>query len=460
MISSSHRAIRFGIVATVIIIIILRLSSSEYTDDFDMSKYRASAKDGESGYQAPSIQVPEGFRPILKDQNGRELPPQQQQPQQQSPQGAVGHALDQDTTIDKYKGSLKGGSNKDDAKTSSAVAEQPYERANATFVTLARNSDLWDMVDSIRSVEDRFNHKFHYDWVFLNDDEFDDEFKKVTTALISGKTHYEKITPEHWSFPDWIDQDKAAKTRYDMNERGIIYGDSISYRHMCRFESGFFWREPIMNKYKWYWRVEPNIKLFCDIDYDVFKYMEKNNKKYGFTITIHEFVETIPTLWNVTKNFINKHPDYVAKDNLMGFLSEDGGETYNNCHYWSNFEIADMDFWRDRAYSEYFDYLDKEGGFFYERWGDAPVHSIAASLFLNKDQLHFFNDIGYWHMPYFSCPTLEEERLRLRCTCKPQDNFTWRDYSCTQQYYDAKKLERPKGWEYQSDHPPEEGSAQ
>jgi len=46
----------------------------------------------------------------------------------------------------------------------------------------------------------------------------------------------------------------------------------------------------------------------------------------------------------------------------------------------------------------YFDYLDHKGGFFYERWGDAPVHSIAASLFLPKRDIHFFNDLGYYHV--------------------------------------------------------------
>lgn len=33
---------------------------------------------------------------------------------------------------------------------------------------------------------------------------------------------------------------------------------------------------------------------------------------------------------------------------------------------WSNFEIADLDFWRGEAYSAYFDYLDRRGGFYYE----------------------------------------------------------------------------------------------
>jgi hypothetical protein len=33
---------------------------------------------------------------------------------------------------------------------------------------------------------------------------------------------------------------------------------------------------------------------------------------------------------------------------------------------WSNFEIADMDFWRGKIYSEFFEYLDRTGGFYYE----------------------------------------------------------------------------------------------
>jgi len=205
-------------------------------------------------------------------------------------------------------------------------------RMNATFVTLARNSDLWEIARSIRQVEDRFNKKFHYDWVFLNDKPFDATFKKVTTSLVSGTTHYGEIPKEHWSFPEHIDQDKARKVREDMAQRKIIYGDSISYRHMCRFESGFFFRQPLMMNYEWYWRVEPSIELYCDVDYDVFKYMADNKKKYSFVLSLYEYVETIPTLWDSTKKFMKAHPEHIAADNSMGFLSDDGGETYNHCH--------------------------------------------------------------------------------------------------------------------------------
>jgi alpha 1,2-mannosyltransferase len=207
------------------------------------------------------------------------------------------------------------------------------DRMNATFVTLARNFDVWEVAKSIRNVEDRFNHKFRYDWVFLNDEDFDDEFKKVTSALVSGKTKYGKIPEEHWSFPDFIDQERAAKVRENMKEKNIIYGDSINYRHMCRYESGFFFRHPLMLDYDWYWRVEPSIDLHCDIDYDTFKFMADNKKKYSFVLSLYEYMETIPTLWEVTKNFTKAFPEHIADGNSLRFISDDNGESYNRCHF-------------------------------------------------------------------------------------------------------------------------------
>jgi len=53
-----------------------------------------------------------------------------------------------------------------------------------------------------------------------------------------------------------------------------------------------------------------------------------------------------------------------------------------------------LNFWRGERYQSYFDYLDRQGGFFYERWGDAPVHSVALGLFEDKSKIHWFHDIG------------------------------------------------------------------
>lgn len=182
---------------------------------------------------------------------------------------------------------------------------------------------------------------------------------------------------------------------------------------------------------------------------------------------MYEYGATIPTLWenvkskytmyfsthrtelpnlNILSEFVKEHPQYIAEDNSMKYMSDNGGDTYNLCHFWSNFEIASMDFWRGEAYSQFFDYLDSTGGFYYEvrlvqstfmfasihsftdrhwiqRWGDAPVHSMGVALFARKDQIHFFDNIGYEHAPYTHCPRGEGAWERGKCACNPSSSF-------------------------------------
>ncbi|GME82227.1 unnamed protein product [Ambrosiozyma monospora] len=236
-----------------------------------------------------------------------------------------------------------------------------------------------------------------------------------------------------------------------MASQGIIYAEMESYRHMCRFNSGFFYEHPLMKQYKYYWRVEPDVNFFCNVDYDPFRYLRENNKLYGFTISIYEFELTIESLWGHVKEFIQKNPQYLDKNNFMDFLSNDGGDSYNLCHFWSNFEIADMDFWRSEAYTKFFNYLDSTGGFFYERWGDAPVHSIGVSLFADRDQIHYFDDIGYNHGVYSMCPIDEHVWLDKKCSCEPNSDFTFRGYSCGQHYFKVTGKKKPDNWEQYAD---------
>ena len=76
---------------------------------------------------------------------------------------------------------------------------------------------------------------------------------------------------------------------------------------------------------------------------------------------------------------------------------------------------------------DFFNFLDQKGGFYYERWGDAPVHSIGAALFANKSQIHWFDDIGYRHEPFQHCPQ-GEAHARGKCWCDINNNFDWEWY--------------------------------
>ncbi|KAK6359309.1 hypothetical protein TWF696_000472 [Orbilia brochopaga] len=320
-------------------------------------------------------------------------------------------------------------------------------KEKASFVMLIRNQELEDALKSMKQIEDRFNHRYHYPWTFLNDVPFSDEFIRETTKRASGKTEYGLIPKEHWSVPDAIDQEKMNAAMKKMEEDKVIYGGSLSYRHMCRFNSGFFWRQELLDKYEWYWRVEPGIGFYCDVDYDPFEFMRVSGKKYGFTITLPEYKSTIPTLWDQTLKFMKTNPSYLNSNSSLQYLLEDKDQgkaidadpapEYNGCHFWSNFEIASLDLWRSEAYRKYFDHLDNAGGFFYERWGDAPVHSIAAALFLGTQEIHHFADMGYMHIPWSRCPQPQEFHQYAKCVCpfELKDSFDLNGWSCQPRWW-------------------------
>lgn len=189
--------------------------------------------------------------------------------------------------------------------------------------------------------------------------------------------------------------------------------------------------------------------------------MIEQKKTYGFTIAIKELRETVPNIFryasaymrnnNVTSKglwemfleprrkkpeVITDLPDEVAQaDPGHGALpeihpDEMEGDNYNMCHFWSNFEIARLSWFRSKEYQDFFETMDRSGGFWMERvsrsisqprahpltnsqWGDAPIHSLAAGALLGPEDVHYFRDIGYRHTTIQHCPANAPEARQL-----------------------------------------------
>ncbi|VDB83019.1 unnamed protein product [Peniophora sp. CBMAI 1063] len=301
-------------------------------------------------------------------------------------------------------------------------------RANATLLMLARGKDLTGVLQSMHQVEARFNEKHAYPWVILNDQPFSDDFKRRAQVQASGHVWFGEIPKEHWGMPDWLDGKEAAEARRKFTH--VEHGNSYTFRNMFRWYSGLFYHHELLQSFRYYWRVDPDVRYFCDVTQDPFVYMEDRNISYGFTLSPREYAQTIPTLWDSVAKFRRQYPHLIEKKNMMDYVSDNGGKTFNMCHFWSNFEIADMDFFRGAPYSQYFDFLDHEGGIYYERWGDSVIKSIGVSLLLKKDKVHFFDDIGFGHEPFEHCPTDEAVWQRGRCSCDSRKSFDTLSSSC------------------------------
>ncbi|CAH6722760.1 probable mannosyltransferase Ktr4p [[Candida] jaroonii] len=301
-------------------------------------------------------------------------------------------------------------------------SEMPnYDRADAVIIALVRNSELTKIAKTIKKFEKSFNSKFQYPYMFINDEPFSERFKTRMDKLIPGPKEFVTLPPELWNKPDSIDVQKQTKNMNVFHELDIAYAKKESYHNMCRFYSGGIFKLPELQKYRYYWRIEPDVQFNTEIDYDVFKYLQTTGKVYGFTVNLYDIEKSIETLWPETLKFLNKGDNYkyVDPNGSFQWLLENqqhpeknkvtGG--YSTCHFWSNFEIADMDFFRGEAYTEWFNHLDSTGNFYYERWGDAPVHSVGLGLFAPKDKIHWFRDIGYFHDPYGNCPNTSTTKI-------------------------------------------------
>ena len=257
-------------------------------------------------------------------------------------------------------------------------------RANASIVMLARNADLEGAVTAVSSLERQFNRWYGYPIVFLNDQPWEAAFVNALSEAASGEVRFETIPSHMWGFPDGMDRSKVARRMRAQEAAGLVYAGQASYHHMCRFNSGFFYDHPALRGYRWYWRIEPDVRYTCAVTYDPFVEMERRGKRYGYTMALWEWGQTVPSLYRKVSDW--KERRGVATTPLWSALLDPStapwpfrkllsfsrnrnrdGDLWNMCHFWSNFEIADMDFFRSKEYREFFEFLDADGGFYYER---------------------------------------------------------------------------------------------
>ena len=170
--------------------------------------------------------------------------------------------------------------------------------------------------------------------------------------------------------------------------------------------------------------------------------MERNNKTYAFTIAVKELRETVPNifryasaykrtkglkskgLWEMFLEPAPEHPTPLPKDDpkYQAPLPEEilstepghgnlpdidpeamDGESYNMCHFWSNFEIARLDWFRSQEYEDFFQMMDRSGGFWMERVGLGTLYIFTALLTSNSGETLPFTP---WPPELFSGPAI------------------------------------------------------
>ena len=239
-----------------------------------------------------------------------------------------------------------------------------FKKANACIIIMLRNEEINNLVDLIQRFELVFNKNYKYPYILFNNEEFTNSFRNEIVKHTNSTIEFGLIPREHWDVPTWIN-------KYNLKKSLLEIGHSIAYRQMCRFNSGFFFRHELTLKYQYYMRLDLDSKFPCQIKRDPFEiFRGKEEIKYGFILSYYERIHTIKSLWVRIKEWKNKSLKTINKNSAIKFISDDNGNSLNRrlCIFYNNFEMADFSVFRNESYLNYFDNLDKSGGFFYERW--------------------------------------------------------------------------------------------
>ena len=250
---------------------------------------------------------------------------------------------------------------------------------------LTRMQRLKDLQRILQKIDVHFNARFNYPIVIFTDDEalLNTSVKKqLKSACKHSALFFQRIflpLPSHL---------KAEDIPVAL-PCGLKKNRTVGYRHMCRFHAFGVYDEPILNGLEYAWRLDDDSVISRRIDYDVFLHMKDNGYTYGYAFVVSDHPKCIVGLWEITCKFAR---EYGIDIKLPQYNSQ--------LVYYNNFEISKLSFWRSCDYQYYADYIDRLGGIYYYRWGDAAIKTLGLHIFVPRRNIYAFDDIGYVHKQF------------------------------------------------------------
>jgi len=247
-------------------------------------------------------------------------------------------------------------------------------RINAAIYYLIRSTSVDNLNISLHSLDKYFNNRFHYPVIIFHEGTLSEEGRFAIQDMTQSLLIFQQVT---FTLPDVI-TDPVPET---------VCFKQVGYRHMCRFHAKGVYEESIMSHLDYVWRLDDDSILLSHITYDIFQYLSDHNLLYGYVIARNDLPHCVHNLWKTVKH-------YISTNSIQTQFFDKWPE---NKIYYNNFEVSAMRLWRSQEYQHYMDMIDHIGGIYYHRWGDAPIKSIAVSMFVPENQVHRFRGFGYNH---------------------------------------------------------------
>jgi hypothetical protein len=175
------------------------------------------------------------------------------------------------------------------------------------------------------------------------------------------------------------------------------------YYDMCRFFTLMLPNHPLLTLFSFYWRLDSHSYIFALKPIaDPFEIMQKRNIQYAFTMINEEAPVFVIGLWSFFHQFLSDSGLKPSRAFHQTQTDSSGG--YSHAIIFNNFAIANVSLFRDHSLIRFWLHkVDRNGGIYRHRWGDAPIHTLALTQFLQREQIAQLRYFGYWHQREYAC---------------------------------------------------------
>jgi hypothetical protein len=172
---------------------------------------------------------------------------------------------------------------------------------------------------------------------------------------------------------------------------------------------------PLLTLFSFYWRLDAHSYIFAPQPIkDPFEIMQKRQIQYAFVMANQEAEVYATGLWSFFRQFRNHH--CLKASAAVRQTQTAGNGRYSLAIVYTNFEIANVSIFRDHPLVRaWLHTTDRNGGIYRYRWGDAPIHTLAVTQFLERNQIVRLRYFGYMHRREYVCASGVEGDL-----CKEQ----------------------------------------
>ena len=260
----------------------------------------------------------------------------------------------------------------------------PAGKPKAVIYVLTHKSRLVKLQRMLKTLDEYFNVVHDYPLIIFHESDLSDSIESLKTYT-SSEVFFQLL---RFEIPPFLNKSAVP------NETAC--DDGIGYRHMCHFHSKGVYDLQILRGLEYAWRLDDDSYFTREINYDLFVYMKNNSFRYGYFKSTSENFACIVGLWDAVDRYALQN-GFVNRTDLR---NSQYARWPRAKIYFNNFEISDLSIWFSDSYQRYIDYIYKQGGVYYHRWGDAPIKTIALMLFVSPDKIYRFKDLGYHHYDF------------------------------------------------------------